>query len=114
MKISTQEYEHYLIGTIEGSLTNESLSEFEAYLGEIAEKRKHFLLDLSRLSFVMSSGLSAILSFNNNLQQMALLFIIYGLNGDIEKLFMHTGILSHLNLCATREEALEKLPKSKF
>lgn len=112
MRISAQEYENHIIGVLEGSLTNESLGEFEAFLGEIAEKRKHFLLDLSQLSFVMSSGLSAILSFNNSLHQKKLHFIIYGLNGDIEKLFVHTGIMSHLTFCATRDEALEKLPKT--
>lgn len=112
MKISAQEYENHFVAVLEGSLTNESLSEFEAFLKEITEKRKHFLLDLSKLSFIMSSGLSAILSFNNSLQQNGFLFIIYGHSGDIEKLFLHTGILSHLNTCATRDEALEKLPKS--
>lgn len=112
MKLSWQEYEHYIVGMLEGSLANESLSEFEAFLAEMEEKRKHVLLDLSKLSFVMSSGLSTILSFNNSLHQKGIFFIIYGLPGEIEKLFSHTGILSHLHVCATRDEALEKLSEA--
>lgn len=111
MKLTVQEYDTHIVGRVEGSLTNETLHEFEMFLKEIAAKQKHCIFDLTELSFIMSSGLSAMLSFNNSMHRNGLLFVIYGLEHDIEKLFAHTGIASHLTICKSKEEALEKIAK---
>lgn len=109
MKISAQEHAHYIVSTVEGSLTNESLAEFESFLGDTLNKHKHLVLDLSRLSFVLSSGLSAMLSFNNSMHQRGLRFIVCGMNNELQKLFSITGILSRLDTSRTPEEAVAEL-----
>ncbi|MCX7679757.1 MAG: STAS domain-containing protein [Spirochaetes bacterium] len=109
MKTSSFEHDTYITGILEGSITNETLHDFERFLCEIEKKQKHIILDLSNLSFIMSSGLSALLSFNNTLRQKGLLFIICGLKNDMEKLFSHTGIISHLTIYPTHEDAIQKI-----
>jgi anti-sigma B factor antagonist len=112
MKITARDNGTCMIAALEGSLDNESLHEFEQFLKQTLAQHKHLLLDLSRLSFIMSSGLSTILSFNNSLHQCGLLCIIFGITEEMEKLFSHTGIASHLTICETLEEAIEKIAKA--
>ena len=106
MKITTEEKESYTIITIEGSLSNENLKEFEKVLDTYIAKGKHILIDFSKLTFIFSSGLSVLLSHYVASKEKDLIFVIYGMKNELIRLFEITEISRHMPVCDSLEEAL--------
>lgn len=105
MKITLHEKERFVVATVEGSLSNEFLRDFEVEIERLLEERRNIIVDFSRLSFILSSGLSALLSSHVHAKNHNLHFIICGLNPELEQLFSITDLNKHLDICKTLEEA---------
>ncbi len=109
MKITIQNNNSYSIASVEGSLSNENLREFESEIEKLLNNRRHIIVDFSRLSFILSSGLSTILAFHMAAKEADIHFIICGLTGEIDKLFYITDLHKHLIIRSTLDEAVEML-----
>jgi anti-anti-sigma factor len=105
MKITLHEKESFVVATVEGSLSNEFLRDFEVEVDRLLGERRNIIVDFSRLSFILSSGLSALLSSHVHARNNNLRFIIFGLNADLEKLFSITDLNRHLDIVKNLEEA---------
>jgi anti-anti-sigma factor len=109
MKITLQEEESFVIATVEGSLSTEFLRDFEVEVERLIGERRNIIVDFSRLSFILSSGLSSLLSGHVEATGHNLRFIICGLNSDLEKLFSITDLNKHLDIVKNLDEAREML-----
>ena len=109
MKITVQKKENCSIVSVEGSLSNENLREFEAVVETMLNDHKHIVIDLSRLSFILSSGLSAVVAYHVAAIEAGLHFIICGLTGEIDKLFHITDLHKHLIIRNDLNDALKTL-----
>lgn len=105
MKITLHEKERFVVATVEGSLSNEFLRGFETEVERLLGEGRNIIVDFSRLTFILSSGLSVLLSSHTHAKNHKLRFIICGLNSDLEKLFSITDLNRHLDICKDLEEA---------
>lgn len=111
MKITVRENDTYVVATVEGSLTNEFLKEFEIELAKLFQSRRNIILDLSRLTFILSSGLGLLLSYHVSARREKLHFIISGLNVQLQRLFTITDLNKHLDICESLDDALVMVKK---
>ena len=105
MKITLHEKERFVVAAVEGSLSNEFLRGFEVEVERLLREGRNIIVDFSRLTFILSSGLSVLLSSHTNAKNHSLRFIICGLNADLAKLFSITELNRHLDICRDLEEA---------
>jgi len=68
-----------------------------------------FAVDLSRVSYVSSAGIWALLAAEYLASARGGGLVIFGLSREIRQLFERTGILAALRVCDTAEEALATL-----
>ncbi|PKL74119.1 MAG: hypothetical protein CVV27_22120, partial [Candidatus Melainabacteria bacterium HGW-Melainabacteria-1] len=94
---------------VEGSLSNENLKEFESEIEKLLNDRRHIIIDFSRLSFILSSGLSAIVANHVAAKEANIHFIICGLTGELSKIFYITDLNKHLTIRDTLDDALKLL-----
>jgi anti-anti-sigma factor len=98
MKISTANRNGHSIVTVEGSLSNEHLSELQQALAALLDRKTSVLLDLSQVSFICSSALSLLLNSTKRAGRENLHLLVYGLSEDIKKLFFITELNRHLRI----------------
>jgi len=111
MKITVTKNVTHALVAVEGTLSNESLRDFEIEMDKLLDDGGHILVDFSKLTFILSSGLSALLSCHVQVKEKGHHFIIFGLNGELKKLFVITDLIKHLNIRADAGEAMEMLKK---
>ena len=107
MKVTVIEKGSCAIAEVEGSLTNEFLGDFEKEIERLFRARRNIILDFTRLTFILSSGLGVLLAYHVNARKERLHFIICGLNSQVQRLFAITDLNKHLNIADNIDEALE-------
>ncbi len=105
MKISAQSRDNHIVMKVEGSLSNENMHQFDEALTHAIVQGRHVLLDLSDLNFINSSGLGLIIAKNNRAKSENLSLVLYGMSGEMSKLFTVTDLHKHLNIVETYDEA---------
>ena len=109
MRFSTDLHELYVILTIDEEKITSSIS--PQLKGEFVilntEGQKNIILDLAKVSYIDSSGLSAILVANRLCVNNGGLLILCNLNPHVSKLVEISQLDSTLNIVAGRQEAIE-------
>lgn len=79
--------------TLSGSLfVNESTILREKMLEYIKQGNFHFLLDLSRLNYIDSSGLGVLVSVHKRIKENNGNLILKGLHGEVKRIFELTRL----------------------
>ncbi|MCB1139648.1 MAG: STAS domain-containing protein [Leptospiraceae bacterium] len=93
-----------------GSLDIYTAPEFRAALDGLKENgRMHFILDLSGIEYIDSTGLGSLASFMDKVKKDDGSLRLAGLQGVVHKAFVFTNLLDLFNISATVEEAIESL-----
>lgn len=93
-----------------GSLDIYTAPEFRSALDELKEKgRKHFVLDLSGIEYIDSTGLGSLASFMDKVKKDQGSLRLAGLRGVVHKAFVFTNLLDLFNISDTAEEAIQNL-----
>ncbi len=113
MKITAEESDKYTILVIEGAMANEQLKEFEIELSKSFGRKKHILIDLSKLTFIMSSGLGLILSYSIKAKKNNFNLLLYSLTDELYKLFSIIELDKRLRIFKNLDETLQFISSPK-
>ena len=111
MKFSTFLHEHYIIAELqEEKLTSTIAPQLKSqFVTWNAEGRNNVILDLSKVSYADSSGLSALLNARRLFNAAGGIFVIFGLTPHVEKLIKISQLETVLNIVPTKQEAIEMI-----
>jgi len=109
MKYSLDKSEKYSILEInQDKLDTTSAPEYKSEFVKLqAEGNSSVILDLSKVKYVDSSGLSALLVGNRCFSEAGGIFVMIGLNDHVLKLIKISQLDKVLNILPTKEEAID-------
>jgi len=111
MKITVKEQDSYAVLEIEGSLSVDNRNYFEKYLNQFCESGKNVVIDLSRVTYIDSASLGAILLYHALYQKNSLFFIAANVNDSIYQMFILTGMPKKIKMMNTVAEAADFIGK---
>jgi len=105
-----------LIVRVNGDFDLVSANEFRDKIDQSLEETRsqNLMLDLSKITFIDSSGLGVILGRYRRVKGNQGQVVIYGTKPAVEKIFAVSGISSLMTLCETEKEAWEFLDSKSF
>ena len=110
MKTELYEEDRYIVLKAYGKLDTIHSPEFTKTLQEVLQKRSPlFLLDLSEVSFLSSSGLQALLIGAKTSKQNNTEFVVVGMNEMLNDVFEMSGFNNFIKSFNSQKEALESL-----
>jgi stage II sporulation protein AA (anti-sigma F factor antagonist) len=111
MKINTNIEETCLIVRMEGELDMDSAVKFKEKVIPLLTKNKlhHLILNLSRVNFIDSTGLGAILGRYRVLEKQGGKVIIIGIKPQVERIFSLSGMLKIMPQFENEKKALNKI-----
>ena len=105
LSISSSQIQDSLVITLEGRIDAATAKELEPYaIARLEEGARKLVLDLSRVNFISSAGLRAILLISKKMESGAVK--LAGLNNALRDIFDISGFSNLFVLTATVEEAL--------
>jgi|GEM_PF-654242 len=99
----------YTLIKLSGSCTTQTLLSIKVLLEELAQKEKHFILDLDGVDYIDSTGVGLLLNFHKTLRKKGGLLYLYGCNDQITELFHLSRVDSVLEIHTSFEEIEELL-----
>lgn len=104
------DWPHAVLFVLRGSLDIYNAPEVRAALDELKENgRKHFILDLSGVEYIDSTGLGSLASFMDRVTRDGGSVRLTGLTGVVHKAFVFTNLLDLFNICSDAAQAIESL-----
>ena len=88
-----------------GQIDNHTVKAFNASVSEVIPNATHFVIDFSRVPYVSSSGLRAILTATKLFDRNKGRFALCGLTGRVAELFDVSGFSSILDIYDSKEAA---------
>lgn len=114
MKINPKEVGDICILEIEGEVDAEHSAQLKKAIVKAREDyAKHFILDLSGVSFIDSTGLGVLISLMRHLNENGGKLKLAGLQDEVRSIFEITRLYKVFDLCPSAEEALREMPKKK-
>ena len=108
MNITEQQRAESLVIRVEGDIDASNAAELRKHLGEsIGRHTGRFVLDLSAVSFIDSSGLGALVGFYKQVRVGEGDVRLAGLQENVQKIFALTRLDQVFGLHSTVDEALE-------
>jgi anti-anti-sigma factor len=106
--LTSQAGNEVVLVQVQGELDAHTARKFEQTLNELlAQGHSRLVLDASRMSFVSSAGLRAIMSAHREAAQRGGQLRMCGLNAQARRVFDIAGFEQFLHLSDTRQEAME-------
>ena len=110
MNLVTEEFNEVRQVLVEGKINSLLAPEFEKALGEsICGEPKHLIVNLTDVDYLSSAGLRSILVIAKRLDKMGRKLAFVGARELVADVIRLTGVDSLFPLCATTQEAREKL-----
>ena len=114
MKINSKEVGDICILEIEGEVDAEhSVHLKKAIVKAREDYAKNFILDLSRVSFIDSTGLGVLISLMRYLNEKGGRLKLAGLQEEVRSIFEITRLYKVFDLSPNAEAALRDMPKKK-
>ena len=97
---------------LEGQLALDAVKVAKDYIQPLLENTQIRLMifDCAKVVFVDSKGVSLIMITNLALKQREAHFALVGLNEKIMEVFHLSGLVSHIRICASEQEAIKSIP----
>lgn len=83
---------------IEGSLSSEEKLTFEREIEKFFVKKLHLIIDLSKVTFIDSATLGAIIKFHSQFRKGKKYLVLACLNKQINDVFQLTGIARQIKI----------------
>jgi anti-anti-sigma factor len=110
MKLTIEEFNDVRQVSPAGKIDSRMAPEFENALGEaILGEPKHLIVNLEGVDFLSSAGLRSILVIAKRLDKVARKLAFVGASELVADVIRLTGVDSIFPLCATTQEARERL-----
>jgi anti-sigma B factor antagonist len=110
IRIATERAGGVIVVTLHGDVDLESAGDVkQALTGSIENGAATVLVDLTGVTYVDSAGLGAIVGAAKRARASGATFCLCGLQGDVRLTFTVTGLITHLETHADREQALAAL-----
>ena len=93
---------------VEGQIDSKTVGQFQEALAQDIDSTQRLGIDLTKVSFMSSAGLRALLMAHNKTTSQGTSLAFIGINDDIKDVMRVTGFLQHFNLIST----VEDLPKA--
>ena len=114
MKINAKGVGDICVLEIEGEVDSEHSAQLKKAIVKAREEyAKHFILDLSGVSFIDSTGLGVLISLMRHMNENAGHLKLAGLQDEVRSIFEITRLYKVFDLCPSAEEALLLMPKKK-
>ncbi|MCC6273647.1 MAG: STAS domain-containing protein [Deltaproteobacteria bacterium] len=114
MKINPKEVGDICILEIEGEVDAEHSAQLKKAIVKAREDyAKHFILNLSGVSFIDSTGLGVLISLMRHLNENGGKLKLAGLQDEVRSIFEITRLYKVFDLCPSAEDALREMPKKK-
>lgn len=111
MDIESENHGQVLLLRPDGRLDTETAGELELALHDAFESgRRHFILDLTRISYVSSAGLRVLLALAKKLDGDIGTLRLAALNASVKQVFDIAGFTSLFDIRANHKAALDKHP----
>jgi anti-anti-sigma factor len=111
MDIASENHGQVLLLRPEGRLDTETAGELELALHDAFESgRRHFVLDLARISYVSSAGLRVLLALAKKLDGDIGTLRLAALNASVKQVFDIAGFTTLFDIRANHKAALDKHP----
>ncbi len=111
MDIGSENHGQVLLLRPEGRLDTETAGELELALHDAFESgRRHFVLDLARISYVSSAGLRVLLALAKKLDGDIGTLRLAALNASVKQVFDIAGFTSLFDIRSSHKSALDKHP----
>ncbi len=110
MEISACEQEGCLVVTVAGRLDTDTAPDFERYGSEMIGKgQRKIVLELSRLEYISSAGLRAILATAKRVRPLGGGLSVCALNGVVAEIFAISGFAALMPIVADVPAAVHAL-----
>jgi len=109
MKIEQEECNNFLLVKPHGTLDTVDLSSLKEYLDRLVESGKAFIIDLSNLNFVSSSGLRVLLQTANAMKESKRKFVTIVPQEDMYEVFELSGFTRLFPVANNLQDAIAKL-----
>lgn len=106
MKLEIKIEKKYGVLKISGSMGNEVLYEIESEIKHLIDKKINIIIDLSKVTFVCSSGLALLIRYFKVGLKKNFKFILAGINDDIKQIFEVTEANKFLTVAEDLDEAI--------
>ena len=111
MDIASENHGQVLLLRPEGRLDTETAGDLELALHDAFESgRRHFVLDLARISYVSSAGLRVLLALAKKLDGEIGSLRLAALNASVKQVFDIAGFTTLFDIRANHKVALDKHP----
>jgi anti-anti-sigma factor len=111
MEIASENHGQVLLLRPDGRLDTETAGDLELALHDAFESgRRHFVLDLARISYVSSAGLRVLLALAKKLDGGNGTLRLAALNASVKQVFDIAGFTALFDIRATHKAALDKHP----
>jgi anti-anti-sigma factor len=107
MKIKSIIDDSIAIIEIEGSLSSDEKMTFEKEVNKFADKQCHLILDLSKVSFIDSTSLGAIVKYYAAFQKKEKYLLLANINRQIYEVFHLTGITRQIKMFDSTQDAVD-------
>ncbi|MCE7995817.1 MAG: STAS domain-containing protein [Roseivirga sp.] len=110
IEISKTTENNYLLISVEGEADASSSLELDRQIRESFEGDvKNILVDCTNLNYISSAGLGVFMSYIEEVNEKAIIFIIFGLSDKVSKVFGILGLDQLLTIKQTKEDALAEI-----
>jgi len=110
LSISVKNNDDYVVVSLNGKIEDRYYNLFLKKLQDVLFLgHQNIFIDFSELQFISSLGIGAVMEARNYTMGHGGKFILIGLKNQIQQVFDLIGLLKHLDVCATLDEAVSRI-----
>ena len=103
-----EESDNYLM-IINGEVDASSSIHLDNALGEAVKSNKNILVDCTDLKYISSAGLGVFMSYIQEIKELDIKLVLYGLSDKVKNVFQILGLDQLLTMEETLEDAKKRL-----
>ena len=114
VRINAKEFGEVCLLEIDGEVDAEHAPQLKRAIAKAREDfARHFILDMSGVTFIDSTGLGVLISLMRHLNENSGKLKLAGLQDEVRSIFEITRLYKVFELCPNAEEALRDIQKKK-
>lgn len=90
--------------SVDGQIDSKTVGQFQDALNQISVDSLRLAIDLTKVTFMSSAGLRALLVIHNKASAQGTTLSFVGINDDIQDVMRVTGFLEHFTLVSTLDD----------
>lgn len=90
--------------SVDGQIDSKTVGQFQDALNQISVDVLRLAIDLTKVTFMSSAGLRALLVIHNKASAQGTTLSFVGINDDIQDVMRVTGFLEHFTLVSTLDD----------